>query len=349
MPQGFKNSPAVFQRAMTLMFKDVIGVKCIIYTDDILVFGKTKEEHDDNLAEILSIMNCYGLKENVDKRVTCQETVSFLGYKIQMNKISPDLNRAQGIIEYERPKTKKALQRFIGIINYDRMFVKNITEILSPLYNLLQKENKFEWKEIHDVAFENAKKKWTVSLELKIADPNVLFVVETDASNVGVGAVLKQKDQAIAYISRSLTKSELNYIVNEKEMLAVVWALEKFRYYLTGRHFTLITDHKALEELKTQLEFGSFRVQRWFDKLARYDFVVKYMKGEELVEADALSRAPSVEICSVVDIERRIMEVHKKSNHRKTIKEELEKEDIDANLETVKKVLRSCRVCQKKR
>jgi hypothetical protein len=211
MPQGYKNSPAVFQRCMNLVFEKVIGKKCIVYIDDILVFGQSKSEHDENLAEILNIMNCYELKENRDKRIECVQKIEFLGYEIEFNKIRPSMSRAQGIVDFKRPETKRGLQKFLGMINYDRMFLKNITEETRPLYKLTMKDEKYIWSEKAELAFEKIKNNWKVNLELNIPNYDETFVLETDASDVGLGAVLRQKGLPVAYISRCLTKCERNY------------------------------------------------------------------------------------------------------------------------------------------
>jgi hypothetical protein len=148
MPQGFKNSPAIFQRMMSLILSELIGEKCLVYIDDILVFGKTITEHDNNLNEVINLLNKYGLQENKMKRVERQKKIEFLGYEIEKDKIKPLVSRSQGIVDFPIPKTKKQVQKFLGIINYDRSFLKNITEVLKPLYRLLSKDSKFSWTEV---------------------------------------------------------------------------------------------------------------------------------------------------------------------------------------------------------
>jgi hypothetical protein len=140
MPQGFKNSPAIFQKAMNLLFKDHIGLRCLVYIDDILVYGRTVDEHNENLKIIEEIIDKYNLKENKDKRVTCSQKIVFLGYEIEKNKIKPTLIRAQGIMDFKIPNTKRGLQKFPGMINYDRMFLKDITSLTNPLYKMLDKK-----------------------------------------------------------------------------------------------------------------------------------------------------------------------------------------------------------------
>jgi hypothetical protein len=188
MPQGFKNSPAIFQRMMSQIFSDLIGKKCLVYIDDILVFGENIIEHDKNLEDVLEILKKYGLEENLIKRNERKTRIQFLGYDIEKNKIKPTLVRAQGIADFPIPKNKKQVQKFLGMINYDRLFVKNITETLKPLYNLLNKDKKFEWGEAENESFIRIKNKLGENLELFLPDFNKTFYLERDASEIGIGA-----------------------------------------------------------------------------------------------------------------------------------------------------------------
>ncbi|MGL5709134.1 MAG: reverse transcriptase domain-containing protein, partial [Aeromonas sp.] len=356
MPQGFKNSPAIFQRAMNQMFKDVIGEKCVVYIDDILVFGRNEAQHDDNLKRIMEIMKSYGLNENKSKRIEKVKKVKFLGYEIEENTIKPCVDRAQGIINFTKPKNRRGLQRFLGCINYDRMFIKNITSQTRPLYKILERD-KFEWHEDEIQAFEKLKENWKKELYLRIPDMNIRFELETDASNVGIGGVLMQDSLPIAYISRSLTKAEQKYSITEKEVLAALWSMEKLRYYLTGRIFDLITDHKAMIELKKKLEFGSNRIYRWFQRLENFQFVVKYREGVKMVASDALSRTFNVDIEEGeenknvdrdIPDENKILKMHVELNHRKNIYRNVYEKGFEATKSQIRRILKKCEVCLKK-
>ncbi|KAF9756185.1 Retrovirus-related Pol polyprotein from transposon opus, partial [Nosema granulosis] len=252
MPQGYKNSPAIFQRAMQLIFQDLLETVCVIYIDDILVFGTNLEEHDRNLRKVLSRLNEYNLEENTEKRVERAESIKFLGYEISYNSVKPSLDRAQGIMDYKSPESRKELKRFIGMINYDRHFVKGLSDLLAPLYKLQSEEKKFIWTEIEEEIFNKVKKKWKEKLELFIPDMDGEFTLETDASDTGLGACLRQKDRPVAYLSRTLSGAEKNYGITEREVLAALWAMEKLQYHLVGKKFLLITDHKTIEFIKTK-------------------------------------------------------------------------------------------------
>ncbi|KAF9762574.1 Retrovirus-related Pol polyprotein from transposon 17.6 [Nosema granulosis] len=291
MPQGFKNVPATFQRAMQLILSDLLEKACLVYIDDILVYGDTMEQHDENLNKVLERLNEYNLEENKEKRVERVENIRFLGYEISYNSVKPSIKRAQGIMSYKSPTTRKELQRFIGMINYDRHFVKGLSELLAPLYRLLSKEMKFVWSQKEEDIFNTIKNQWKRDLELFIPDMKGKFTLETDASDIGLGACLRQNGKPVAYLSRTLSGAERNYGITEREVLASLWAMEKLQYHLIGKKFKLVTDHKAIEFIKTKIEFGSARIQRWFYRFEKFDFDVEYRKGCEMITADALSRS----------------------------------------------------------
>jgi hypothetical protein len=337
MPQGYKNSPAIFQRCMSIVLQDLLGLCCLVYIDDILVFGKTIDEHSKNLELVLNRLNSYGLLENREKRKECVEVIEFLGYEISYNTIKPLLKRAQGIVDFSSPKSKKQLQRFLGMLNYDRNFINGITELAKPIYELLGGKVKFIWDTTHENAFNKLKDEWKKNLELRIPDISKRFTLETDASNVGLGAVLLQEGKPVVFISRSLSKSEKNYSITEKESLACLWAMEKLRYYLTGKEFDLVTDHKAIEEIKKKKDFGSAKMHRWFDRLERFQFKVKYKPGQQMILADALSRSANEEVKMGEDfglsIETKVLREHERLNLRRAIKKDLKKLGILVNKE----------------
>lgn len=351
MPQGYKNSPAIFQRVMLLVLKGLVGEICLVYIDDILVFGQNKEIHDKNLRSVVKRLAEYGLKENLEKRVECVKNIDFLGFNISLNVVKPNTDRANGIINYQEPKTKKQLQRFLGLINYDRNFIKDLSPKLSKLYACLHKDKKFKWTDEESKIFKSIKENWTKDLYLIISDHNKSYTLETDASDTGLGAVLLQENQPVAYISRLLSKAEKNYSITEKEVLAALWAMEKLEYYLIGKNFVIYTDHKAMEELKKKKEFGSSRIVRWFERLERFDFIIKHKPGIEMQRTDALSRAStSVNMIKeeVKNLEKEILNYHQKKNHRKNISEDLKKIGINTSKYLLNKILKQCLECKMK-
>lgn len=354
MPQGYKNSPSIFQRCMNMILGELIGRACICYIDDILIFGNTEEEHQDNFNKVLQKLKQYDLKENIDKRIYKQSNVCFLGYNISFNKITPKEDRAQGIVDFKVPKSKKEVQRFLGLVNYDRQFIKNLSDISQVLSELIQKDKIFKWDEKHQKAFDEIKGKFKELLQVTMPDWNKRFILETDASNTGLGAVLRQDSIPIAYASRKLTDIEKKYGITEKEVLASLWGMEKFEFYLIGKEFTLISDHQAIKYIKTKSEFGSMRVQRWFERLERFQFKVEYRKGTELKQADALSRGSTLN--SIVMTENKfnsekkknddkILKLHIELNHRKNIFEIIKKEGIKTTQSHIKKIIDGCETC----
>lgn len=348
MPQGFKNSPAIFQRAMTLIFEGLIGKCCLIYIDDILVFGRTETEHENNLKLVMERIKKYGLVQNENKGQKKVKFVDFLGYRIGENTISPLTKRAEGIMNYKTPSTRKELQRFLGMINFDRIFIKGITELAMPLYKVLEMDKPFKWENQQEDAFCLIKQRWGDNLELIVPDFNELFVLETDASDNGIGGVLRQKHGPIAYVSRALKGAEKRYGITEKELLAAIWCMEKLEYFLIGREFLLVTDHEAIMYINSKKDFGSYRIQRWYDRLHRFVFKVEFRPGEENVQPDALSRAviDNKETDSgEEELVKRILKIHEKYNHRKTIEDKIKEEKINISNAMLKTILDKCKIC----
>jgi hypothetical protein len=235
------------------------------------------------------------------------------------------------------------LQRFLGLINYDRIFIEGLSTKALPLYKILEKEKQFEWTQEHEKTLNEIKKLWSESLELMIPDLNGNFELESDASDRGIGAVLRQNGKPVAYISRTLNNSEKNYSITDREILAGLWAMEKLACYLDGKTFTYVTDHKAIEELKKKSEFGSARINRWFERLERFNFIVKYKRGIEMVVSDALSRSVNIvekgEDEQKMDRIKKIMIIHENLGHRKRIVENLKDNNIFISANELNKIL----------
>lgn len=175
--------------------------------------------------------------------------------------------------------------------------------------------------------------------------------METDASAIGIGGVLRQDGKPIVYLSRTLNDAERNYSITEREVLAALWAMEKVEYYLIGHRFEVITDHKAMEVMQNKLDFGTGRIARWMERFSRFDFGVTYRKGEDMVLPDALSRAPAPIVKRVREIapmEQRVLQMHKELNHRKGIERTAQACGVDVNETIVKEAIAHCENCQRK-
>lgn len=208
------------------------------------------------------------------------------------------------IVEFPPPKTIRELRRFLGIASWYRRFIDNFSKVVSPLTELLKKKQRWRWGDDQQAAFELLKRKLTESPILACPDFTKPFVVQTDASDVGLGGALTQvidgEERVIAYVSRTLNAAEKNYSVSEKECLAIVFAIEKLRPYLGGFHFTVISDHMSLKWLNS-IKSPSGRIARWAVFLQQFDFEVQYRKGSMNQLADSLSRNPLPSVWSALE------------------------------------------------
>jgi len=296
MPFELKNAPATFQRLMELVLGDLHGQCCLVYLDDIIIYSSSVAQHFLDLQMVFDKLQQAGLTINLKKSRFCLEEIHFLGHIVNTNGISANPEKVRSIRQYPVPKNLKEVQRFLGMSGWYHRFVPGFSKIAEPLNNLKRKGQPFIWSLECQNAFEELKSHLTSSPVLGHPKPDLPFTVYTDASETGLGAVLAQKtgtdsEQVIAYASRTLTKAEVNYSATEKECLAVVWALEKWQYYLEPKVFTVVTDHSALQWVLTSNKSTS-RLLRWALRLQKFDFIVEFRRGKLNVVPDALSRIP---------------------------------------------------------
>lgn len=293
MPFGLKNAPSIFQRMMDIVLSGLKGIKCFVYMDDIVVYGKDLKEHNERLEDVFKQLRLANLKLQADKSEFLRKEVSYLGHLIGEDGVKPNLEKIKVIESLKAPQNVKEIQSFLGMMNYYRKFIENFSQIASPINNLLRKDVEFRWGRVEQEAFMRLKNALSNFTVLQYPDFNRKFIVTTDASNAGLGAVLSQehenKDLPIQFISRSLNKNEKNYSTTEKECLAIVWAVKVLRPYLYGQEFIIRTDHKPLKWLFNVKDPGS-RLVRWRLKLEEYSYSIEYKKGLDNVVADHLSR-----------------------------------------------------------
>ena len=365
MPFGLKNAPATFQRLMNTVLSGLQGLQCFVYLDDIVIHAASIQEHEIKLRKIFDRLRLNNLKLQPDKCEFLRREVVYLGHTISDVGVRPNPDKVQGINSFPIPKSTKDIKSFLGLVGYYRRFIKGFAKIAKPLTILLKKNQDFKWTNKEQEAFEKFKEILSTQPILQYPDFNSEFVLTTDASNFAIGAVLSQgeigKDLPIAYASRTLNESELNYSVIEKELLAIVWSVKHFRPYLFGRKFTIVTDHRPLTWLFNCREPNS-RLVRWRIKLEEYDYKIIYKKGSLNANADALSRNVYINVPSSDKSER----IHPKS------KEEIKKilvENHDSKLaghcgfcktyqrikqryywktmkNDIKNYIRSCKSCQ---
>lgn len=311
MPFGLCNAPATFQRLMQVILGDLVPKQCLIYLDDIIVHGKSVQEHNTNLRKVLQRLLQANLRLKNEKCRFLKEEVSFLGHIISAKGIRTDEAKTLAIKEYPEPKSTKQVRSFLGLASYYRRFVKNFSVVAAPLHRLTHKGRKFQWTKECKEAFEELKQR-LISAPI-LAFPDIsnnagCFILDTDASGTAVGGVLSQFDSngvehVIAYASRILDKCETKYCTTKRELLAVITFLKHFRPYLLGKPFKLRTDHRSLTWLQNFKE-PEGQLARWQERLQEYTFEIVYRKGSSHGNADALSRIPepsSEQINAVLD------------------------------------------------
>ena len=302
LPFGITSAPEHFQRRMSEVLSDLEGVVCLI--DDVLVHGKSQEEHDHRLKKVLERVKQVGLTLNVDKCEFSKSCIKFLGQVIDESGVSPDPDKTLAITQLEQPDNVTEVRRYLGMLNQMSKFVPNLSSKTKPLRDLISTKNLWTWGPNQQRAFEETKQLVGSPTILALYDPSANTVVSADASAYGLGGVLTQKQpsgewQPVSFISRSLTPTEQKYSQIEKETLGLTWACEHFAEYLLGINFQLETDHKPLVPLFTSknLEDLPVRIQRYRMRMMRFQFTIVHIPGKELVIADALSRSPLKHYC----------------------------------------------------
>ena len=307
-PQGMKGSPASFQRAVDLVTSK-LRFKCLLgYFDDLMIFSNSLEEHLRDLKLFLELMREAGFTINPNKVELCKSKMGFLGFIVEGGKVYPDPDKVSALDNYTTPKNVKDIQRFLGFAGYYRQFLENFSIIARPLTQLLRKDVKFNWTSECQLAFEKLKNGLKASVELSLPDLNLPFTIQCDASDQGIGAVLLQVKDGVRtpvwFISRQLTPAESKYSISEKECLAIIFAVKKFKPYIEFSHFTVETDHQALCWLQ-RIKEPVGRLARWSLELQGYNYTVAYRSGVRNRTADALSRACEVLYIEAEDIPTR--------------------------------------------
>ena len=289
MSFGLSGAPSSFQRLMNTICSDLPFV--ITYLDDLLVHSKTTEEHAKHLTLLFQRMSNAGLTFRGSKCHIGLSSVTYLGHVFSSTGMSPDPEKVSAIRTWATPADVSSLRSFLGLASYYRRYIHQFADIAAPLYQLTNKGTPFAWDQSCEWAFARLKNAHMCAPILKYPDFSATaktFQLYTDASAVGIGAILEQSGHVVAYTSRSLSGSEKNYSVIQKECLAVVHALKQFRHYLLGRKFSVVTNHAPLQWLSSQKMEGL--LARWALAIQEYDYTIAYRKGLENGNADALSR-----------------------------------------------------------
>jgi hypothetical protein len=295
MPFGLCNAPATFERLMERVLRGLHWKTCLVYLDDIIVIGKTFKTHLANLEEVFQRISAAGLKLNPKKCCFLQNEVKYLGHKVSEAGVQTDEEKIAAVKTWPRPKNLSELRSFLGLCTYYRRFVPNFASVAGPLHELSRKNQPFEWQEQQEMAFQRLKTLLCSAPVLAYPIPGKTFILDTDASNTGLGGVLSQivdgQERVVAYYSRSLGHAERNYCVTRRELLAALECIKHFHKYLYGQQFKLRTDHAALKWL-LQFKNPEGQLARWIERLQSYDVVIEHRKGGLHNNADALSRRP---------------------------------------------------------
>ena len=298
MPFGLCNAPATFQRLMDLVLAGLQWSHCLVYLDDVIILGKTFSDHLANLKLFFDRIREAGLKLQPKKCKFAQHEVQFLGHIVSDKGVSTDLKKVEEVATWPTPRITKEVQQFLGFAGYYRRFIRDFAEIARPLHKLTERSATFKWTTDCQNAFDKLKQCLTTAPVLAYPDYTKPFLLDTDASDSGIGAVLSQEDdhgreRVIAYASRLLSKSERQYCVTRREMLAVVVFTKHFRLFLLGHNLTLRTDHGSLTWLKNFKE-PEGQTARWLEQLQEFDFSIVHRPGKKhmYINADSLSRLP---------------------------------------------------------
>ncbi len=270
LPFGLSNAPAVFQALVNDVLRDMLNQFIYVYLDDILIFSHSLQEHVQHVRRVLQRLLENGLYVKAEKCVFHAQSVPFLGYIVSVEGMRMDPDRVQAVVDWPTPDSRKALQRFLGFANFYRRFIRSFSQLAAPLTALTSIKTPFRWSSAAEAAFTKLKGCFVSAPILIAPDPSRQFVVEVDASEVGVGAVLSQRSSSddkvhpCAYFSHRLSPAERNYDIGNRELLAVKLALEEWRHWLEGSGvpFIIWTDHKNLEYIKSAKRLNS-RQARW--------------------------------------------------------------------------------------
>ena len=295
VPMGLKTSGAFFQRAVaTEVLGDLLYASCFLYIDDIIIFGSTKEEYLNNLHKVLTKFDEHNVLINPKKCKFNLQQVNYLGHTIDQDGVHFAPEKLRQVVDFAKPNTHKEMKSFLGLVNYFRDHLDHVGEPLAILHKMVNNyhpRHKLAWTDKEETAFNAVKDKVNTCPKLFFMDEHSPIHLHTDASDYGIGAFLFQQREntrvPIAFVSKSLSEQQQRWSTYEKECYAIIYAINKLDYLLRDKHFNLKTDHKNLTYMNTST---SAKVLRWKLFLQEFNFNLKYIKGSENGEADALSR-----------------------------------------------------------
>nr|GFA17558.1 putative reverse transcriptase domain-containing protein [Tanacetum cinerariifolium] len=289
MPFGLTNAPAIFMDLMNRVCKPYLDKFVIVFIDDILIYSKSEEEHEQYLRTVLDLLKKENLYAKFSKCKFWLKEVQFLGHVVNQGGIHVDPSKVEAVKNWKAPESPTEIRSFLGLAGYYRRFIEGFSKIAKPLTFLTQKNKDYVWGEEQEKAFCTLKEKLCNAPVLALPDGPNDFVVYCDVSHQGFGCVLMQRGKVIAYASRQLKIHEKNYTTHDLELGAVVFALKIWRHYLYGTKSIVYMDHQSLQYIFNQKELN-IRQRRWLELLSDYECEIKYHPGKANVVADALSR-----------------------------------------------------------
>ena len=289
MPFGLTNAPAAFMALMQRVMAPFLDRFVIVFIDDILVYSRSLDEHEEHLRVVLETLAKHSLFAKFKKCAFWLREVTFLGHVISGDGLHVDPEKVRAVVEWHQPRTVTEVRSFLGLAGYYRRFVEGFSKLALPLTQLTRKGVKFEWTDECERSFQELKRRLTSAPVLTVPSEGGVFEVYCDASHQGLGCVLMQERRVIAYASRQLKPYEKNYPTHDLELAAVVHALKIWRHYLYGSKCNLFTDHQSLKYIFDQRDLN-LRQRRWLEVLSDYDLNLQYHPGKANVVADALSR-----------------------------------------------------------
>ena len=311
MPFGLSNAPATFQAYISQALVGLVDTICVIYLDDILIYSADTKTHHADVAAVLDRLRAYKLYAGLKKCEFDKTQVDFLGFTISTVGISMETSRVETLTGWPEPKSFHDLQVFLGFANFYRRFIEGYSRVVKPMTDMLKgmqagrKKGDFDWTDAQKASFAKLKELFTSEPILRHFNPSLRIMIETDASDFAIGAILSQKEgdsepttahwHPVAYYSRKMIDAETRYPTHEGEMLAIDAAFKHWRHYLKGAQHTILvrTDHDSLKHFMTKKELNR-RQARWAERLASFDFEIEYRQGKTN-PADGLSRRPDYE------------------------------------------------------
>ena len=289
MPFGLTNVPIAFMDLMHRVLQPYLDQFVVVFVDDILIYFKSEEEHEDHLRIILQVLRDQQLYAKFSKCEFWLTEVKFLGHVISTLGVSIDPKKVEVVMSRERPKSVFEICSFLGLAGYYKRFIKDFSWLVAPMTRLTLKEVKFEWNDLCERVFQELKRRLTSAPILIVPEQGQRYIVYCDASKDRLGCVLMQSERVVAYSSRQLKSHEQNYPTHDMELATIVFALKIWHHYLYGEQFEVLSYHKSLEYIFIQRDLN-MRQRKWMEYLEDYDFTLHYHPGKEYVVVDALSR-----------------------------------------------------------